>query len=107
MTAAATSDSELADDAGERLRATGVDASSHLAEHALPHQAATDLTRGVGRDEASPAPFVDRIALGRPGEPEDLAPAVLSLAGDAARHVTGVVLPVDGGTTASTGQPHV
>jgi meso-butanediol dehydrogenase/(S,S)-butanediol dehydrogenase/diacetyl reductase len=52
-------------------------------------------------------PFVDRIALGRPGEPEDVAPAVLFLASDAARCVTGAVLPVDGGTSASTGQPHL
>lgn len=45
----------------------------------------TEITEGVGRDEASLAPFVDRIALGRPGEPEDVAPAVLFLASDAAR----------------------
>jgi NAD(P)-dependent dehydrogenase (short-subunit alcohol dehydrogenase family) len=67
----------------------------------------TDLTEGVGRDEQSLAPFVNRIALGRPGRPEDVALPVLFLASDAARYVTGVVLPVDGGTNASTGQPHV
>ena len=67
----------------------------------------TELTEGMGRDEASLAPFVDRIALGRPGVPEDVAPAVLFLASDAARYVTGAVLPVDGGTSASTGQPHL
>jgi len=67
----------------------------------------TELTEGVGRDPESLAPLVNRIALGRPGEPEDVAPAVLFLASDAARYVTGVVLPVDGGTSASTGQAHV
>jgi meso-butanediol dehydrogenase / (S,S)-butanediol dehydrogenase / diacetyl reductase len=64
----------------------------------------TELTEGVGRDEGSLAPFVDRIALGRPGEPADYAPAVLFLAGPGARYITGAVLPVDGGTSASTGQ---
>lgn len=67
----------------------------------------TELTEGMGRDEESLAPFVDRIALGRPGVPEDVAPAVLFLASDAARYVTGAVLPVDGGTSASTGQPRL
>jgi meso-butanediol dehydrogenase/(S,S)-butanediol dehydrogenase/diacetyl reductase len=67
----------------------------------------TELTEGVGRDEASLAPHVNRVPLGRPGEPTDIAPAVLFLASDAARYVTGAILPVDGGTSASTGQAHV
>jgi meso-butanediol dehydrogenase/(S,S)-butanediol dehydrogenase/diacetyl reductase len=66
----------------------------------------TEMTAGVGRDEAALAPFVNRIALGRPGVPEDVAPAVLFLASDDAAYITGAVLPVDGGTSASTGQPH-
>jgi meso-butanediol dehydrogenase/(S,S)-butanediol dehydrogenase/diacetyl reductase len=67
----------------------------------------TELTEGVGRDEASLAPHVNRVPLGRPGEPTDISPVVLFLASDAARYVTGAILPVDGGTSASTGQAHV
>lgn len=65
----------------------------------------TDMTVPAGRDEASLAPFVDRVALGRPGMPADIAPAVLFLASDDAAYITGAVLTVDGGTSASTGQP--
>jgi meso-butanediol dehydrogenase / (S,S)-butanediol dehydrogenase / diacetyl reductase len=53
------------------------------------------------------AQFENRVALGRIAQPTDIAPAVLFLASDAAAYVTGVVLPVDGGTSASTGQPHL
>jgi meso-butanediol dehydrogenase/(S,S)-butanediol dehydrogenase/diacetyl reductase len=67
----------------------------------------TDVTADMARDEEGLRPFVNRIALGRPGQPEDIAPAVLFLASEDARYVTGAVLAVDGGTSASTGQPHV
>lgn len=67
----------------------------------------TEATAGVGEDAESLAPFVNRIALGRPGQPADIAPAVLFLASADAGYITGAILAVDGGTSASTGQPHM
>jgi meso-butanediol dehydrogenase/(S,S)-butanediol dehydrogenase/diacetyl reductase len=67
----------------------------------------TDMTARTGRSDEELAPFVNRIALGRPGLPSDVAPAVLFLASDDAAYITGAVLAVDGGTSASTGQPHL
>ena len=43
--------------------------------------------------------------LQRQGRPEDVANAVLYLASDRAAQITGVVLPVDGGTTAAGAPP--
>ena len=39
--------------------------------------------------------------------PADIAPAVLFLASPDAGYITGAILAVDGGTSASTGQPHL
>jgi 3-oxoacyl-[acyl-carrier protein] reductase len=48
-----------------------------------------------------PSEILDRAreesALGRLGDPQDVAGAVLFLCSEAARHITGAVLPVDGG----------
>ncbi len=41
--------------------------------------------------------MLERIPLGRPGQPEDVARAVVFLAGPAAAYITGQVLAVDGG----------
>jgi NAD(P)-dependent dehydrogenase (short-subunit alcohol dehydrogenase family) len=41
--------------------------------------------------------IVGRVPLGRIGQPEDVAEAALYLASDAARQVTGAIIPVDGG----------
>lgn len=49
--------------------------------------------------------LLDRVALDRAAVPEDIARAALFLASPDAAYITGVVLPVDGGTTASTGTP--
>ena len=50
--------------------------------------------------------FMQRVAIKRFGEPEDVADVVAFLASDDARFVTGVNLPVDGGVSASNGQPN-
>jgi NAD(P)-dependent dehydrogenase (short-subunit alcohol dehydrogenase family) len=44
--------------------------------------------------------FIRGIPLGRLAEPDEIADVIHFLASDAARFVTGVVLPVDGGNTA-------
>jgi NAD(P)-dependent dehydrogenase (short-subunit alcohol dehydrogenase family) len=43
------------------------------------------------------------VPIGRIGEPDDVAETVVWLASDAARYVTGVVVPVDGGYLVSRG----
>jgi NAD(P)-dependent dehydrogenase (short-subunit alcohol dehydrogenase family) len=44
---------------------------------------------------------LERVPAGRVGEPEELVAAALFLASDAASYITGVLLPVDGGTLTS------
>ncbi len=65
----------------------------------------TDLTSDDGEEHALSDEFSRRIALGRGGRPEEVAAAITFLASEDARFITGVVLPVDGGTMASNGQP--
>ena len=44
--------------------------------------------------------FMQRIPLGRAADPEDLVGAAVYLASDASAMVTGLILYVDGGTSA-------
>lgn len=65
----------------------------------------TELTEEMKSNKALLEKFYERIPLGRAGEPEDIADAIAFLASDDARYITGVNLAVDGGITASNGQP--
>jgi meso-butanediol dehydrogenase/(S,S)-butanediol dehydrogenase/diacetyl reductase len=51
--------------------------------------------------------FVDRVPMGRPGEPAEVAAVVAFLAGRDAGYLNGVHIPVDGGLTASNGQTNL
>lgn len=65
----------------------------------------TPMTEDMQKDRKILAKFRERMPLGRPAEPHEIASVVAFLASDDAAMVTGVALPVDGGVTASNGQP--
>lgn len=62
------------------------------------HTAMVD--RITGQDKAVEKQFTDMEPVGRMGNPEEVAEAVIWLCSDAASFVTGVALPVDGGYAA-------
>lgn len=55
----------------------------------------TDMTSQLGEEARAQA--LEAIGLGRPGSVDDVADAVLFLASDMSRYVTGQILGVDGG----------
>lgn len=63
----------------------------------LPGAIESDMTREGWTDPDVKAASASRIPLGRAGTGEDVAGAVLFLASDDARYVTGSTLLVDGG----------
>lgn len=72
-----------------------------------PSLTATDMTTGITGNDEVLARFAERIPLGRPAEPAEVAAVITFLASADAGFVTGVVLPVDGGLSASNGQPRM
>jgi len=70
-----------------------------------PSLTRTGMTEDMITDEKLVAKFKERIPQRRYAEPADIAAVVAFLASDEACFVNGVNLPVDGGLSASNGQP--
>jgi len=62
-----------------------------------PGWIATGMTEPLRQDDARNRTILERTPMARWGTPEDLVGPALFLASDAARFVTGTILPVDGG----------
>ena len=89
-------------------RAMALDLAPEVRVNAVaPSLTRTDMAAGVLDKPDRLDAFAERIPMGRPGEPEEVADVIAFLASHDARFVTGVVLPVDGGLSASNGQPRL
>lgn len=72
-----------------------------------PSLTRTGLTEDMFKDQKLIDKFKERIPLRRGAEPEEVADVIAFLASQEARFVSGVNLPVDGGLSASNGQPQM
>ncbi|MDT0450775.1 SDR family NAD(P)-dependent oxidoreductase [Streptomyces hesseae] len=72
-----------------------------------PSLTVTPITVPVVENEELMAAFRQRIPMGRAAEPGEVADVIAFLAGPDARFVNGAHIPVDGGLSASSGQPRM
>lgn len=73
--------------APHRIRVNGI----------APGPVHTPMTAGLMSDPQARQAWEARIPLGRIAVPEDVAPLAVFLASPAAEHITGTIVPVDGG----------
>lgn len=66
-----------------------------------PGWIATELTRPLYEDSGRAEPILQRTPMRRWGTPDDVAGPIVFLCSDAARFITGTILPVDGGYSAA------
>lgn len=72
----------------------------------VPGQVQTAATEDFARTAPEiAAKTADAIPMGRGGQPEELAEAIVFMLSDAASYITGVALPVDGGKAAQLYMP--
>lgn len=62
----------------------------------------TDLSKFAWTDDDAEQAFVARAPIQRWGEPQEVADAIVFLAGDTASYITGQVLVIDGGLSLNT-----
>jgi meso-butanediol dehydrogenase/(S,S)-butanediol dehydrogenase/diacetyl reductase len=72
-----------------------------------PSLTITDMTEAFRAVPRIVDGFADRIPMGRAAEAAEVGDVIVFLASDDARFVNGVNLPVDGGLSASGGQPRL
>ncbi len=77
-------------------------AAKELARYAvtvncIAPMAETEMTRTITSDPKFREKYMERIPLGRFAQPDEIGPAVVFLASDQARYITGQTLCIDGG----------
>ena len=95
--AAVYSATKAAVDSFTRTLAAELGPKKILVNSVLPGPVETPGTQALGDFEQFTAEFVPRTALGRIGQPRDIASVVTFLASDEAGWITGQVIPVAGG----------
>jgi meso-butanediol dehydrogenase/(S,S)-butanediol dehydrogenase/diacetyl reductase len=71
-----------------------------------PSLTSTEATADLEKSKAVMTAFTDRLPIGRAATPAEIAGVIAFLASEDAVFINGVVLPVDGGVSASNGQPN-
>ncbi len=74
-------------------------ARHNITANAIAPGAATPMTETIRTDERFKEKYLDRIALGRWAQPEEITPVFVFFASDASSYVTGQILAADGGMT--------
>lgn len=71
-----------------------------------PSFTSTEATAELEKSEELMAAVRDQLPIGRAATPDDIAGVIAFLASEDAIFINGVILPVDGGLSASNGQPN-